>query len=170
MDRFPIETDRLVLRPFKLSDANDYFEMTRDKAIQKYLPYAYTTTIKETKQTIKQSYMKGDFIHDYYIVIESKEIHKVIGAIIATEGLEKKLEYCIMIAKEHRRKGYITEATKAFIKVLPSRSVLEYVIRSDNEASLKSVNKIENVVEMDPITDVLHKVAYYYRVFDVIVP
>lgn len=145
MGEFTIKTDRLVLRPFKLSDADSYFAMTRDRAIREYVPYACADSIEETREDISKYYSKGDLKHDYYLVIESKETHQMIGALIITQNANQEFEFCMMIAKERRRQGYITEATKAFIKILPAKSVLIWKIREDNIASLQAISKLQDI-------------------------
>lgn len=168
MSRFTIETDRLILRPFELSDADSYFAMTRDSNIREYVPYACASSIEETREDILKYYSKGDLKHDYYLVIEGKETHQMVGALIATQNQNAELEVCIMIVKEQRRKGYITEATKAFIEALPSKTCLMWKIRSDNVASLQSVSKIQGVREVTD-TKRIKEGETYFRIFKSIV-
>lgn len=168
MDEFTLKTDRLILRPFELADADSYYAMTRDKDIREYVPNACEDSIEEMTRDILIYYMNGDFVHDYYLVIESKETHQMIGALIATQNQNAELEVCIMIAKDQRRKGYITEATKAFIEALPSKTCLMWEIRSDNVASLQSVSKIQGVYEVIT-TKRIKEGETYFRIFKSIV-
>lgn len=160
MAKVIIETDRLVLRQFKSSDAGAYFKMTRDSAIKEYIPYGIPINEEDARNLIDEYYSQ----RDYYLVLENKKTHEFIGALIANQNKVSEYELCLMIATEHRNKGYITEATKAFIKNLPPRTVLIWEIRNDNEASLKAVSKIENVYEAD-IYDVEGYEEYYFREF-----
>lgn len=164
MDKFTIETDRLVLRPFELSDADSYFAMTRDKDIQKYVPYACAESIEETKGDITKYYSKGDMKHDYYFVIESKGTHQMVGALIITQNLSKEFEFCVMAAKEHRGKGYITEATKAAIKNFPAKSVLLWKIRKDNIASLRVISKLQEEYKIE-VTKSIEKEEICSKIF-----
>ncbi len=161
MAKVKIETERLVLRQFRLSDAKDYFEMTRDSAIKEYIPYGLPNSKKHAQELIKESYSQ----YEYYLVLESKETHKFVGTIMAILNEDSEYDLCLMIVSEQRGKGYLTEAIKAFIKTFPSGTVLAWEIRNDNEASLRAVYKIENVYEVDSIFNVKGYEKYYFREF-----
>lgn len=161
MARIKMETDRLLLRQFKSSDADDYFKMTRDSAIKEYIPNGLPISKKHAKELIKESYTE----YEYYLVLESKETHKFIGTIMATLNESSEYDLCLMIVAEYRGKGYITEAIKAFIKTFPPGTVFSWEIRNDNEASLQAVSKIENVYEVESIFNIKGYEKYYFREF-----
>ena len=101
-----IESERLYLRKFNLSDAEAYYQMTRDTDIQKYVEYACAPTLEETIENIDLSYSQSDFVHDYYLLLEDKNLHKIVGAILATESIDSSvLEVCILTHPEFRKKG-----------------------------------------------------------------
>ena len=155
------ESERIRLRKFVDGDLFDYYQMTRDPAIKEYVPHACPENIEEAVENIT-IYSNGDFIHDFYIVIEKKENHQMIGAIIATELLNKNLEVCMMIAPDFRRKGYMTEALKLFSSIIPRNFTLVFAIKSDNTASLNTVSKIENIREGDFSTDGITGMCYRF--------
>lgn len=161
---FLIETERLRLRAFKQSDANALFEITQDIKVKEYVPYAYTKTIKEARDNIK-CYMEGDFKNDFYIVIEEKYAKgKILGFLIATKGYNGDFfDMSLIIAKQHRKKGYMSEALKAFISFMPTNSTLFFSVREDNIPSLNTVTKIEGIQEY-PTIKYSNKV---YRVFKI---
>ena len=114
---FFIETERLNLTPFRREDSKDYFEIIRDEAIKKYVPYASAYTIESTESHIAL-YEKGDFINDFYIAIRLKKSKKIIGAIIAVRMSHCNLDISYLVHKDYRNQGYMTEAMKAFIQYL----------------------------------------------------
>ena len=71
--KYSIESTRIILRQFTLEDAEEYFLMTRDDAIQTYVPHAYLKTLTETIQCIDFYYARGDCVHDFYLIIEEKQ-------------------------------------------------------------------------------------------------
>ena len=52
MNNISIFTDRLELKPIKMADANELFKITSNKTTTKYMMYAGTEKIQETKDFI----------------------------------------------------------------------------------------------------------------------
>lgn len=142
-----VVTNRLLLRPFHMSDANAFFTMTRDIEIQQYVPFACSEFLIETKFDILTFYSKGDFVHDFYYIIENRKTHEMLGALIITQNIEKEFDMSLIIDKNHRRKGYMSEALLGFINSMQKNSVLSFVIKKTNIASLCTVQKIPNIFE-----------------------
>ena len=85
-----IYTPRLILRPFKLADAKDYYNITRDSEIKKYVSYACPDSISETIENIKSCYSQADFERDFYLIIEEKIIFVINENNISSLTLIKK--------------------------------------------------------------------------------
>lgn len=94
-----INTNRLILRPFKVEDATSFYEITQDKAIKEYVPYASPESVEESQQYIITYYANGDFIHDFYFIIELQSTHEIIGSLIVTQNLEKEFDMSLVISK-----------------------------------------------------------------------
>lgn len=148
MGKFPIETERLVLRPFKKSDAFDYLKLTLDEDIHRYVPYACPSDLKESQSNIKEYYMRADFYHDFYLVIEAKATHKMVGSLIVTQNMNHEYEMSLIISNLHRRKGYMSEALKSFIDTMPRGSELLFRIEKDNKPSYGMVSKIRGIKDI----------------------
>ena len=162
--KFSIETSRLLLRPFKMKDAHDFFNITRDDAILSYIPGCYFETLSETNQVFKDSYTKGDFKRDFYIAIEEKKSHTLVGSLIITQDC--KLSYfdsCYFIRKESRGKGFLHEALSAFLENFPiPDSTFIFQIEKDNEPSLKAIQKINGITELS--NDICIYTTFHYHV------
>lgn len=145
---YSIESERLLLRPFTIADAESYFQMTSDATIRKYVPYCWKKTLEEMKELILD-YSRGDFTRDFYVVIEDKKSHELVGAIIAVALRTKPLELdmAILIDVNHRKKGYMSEALKAFSRSVPKPAYLSFMIKEENIASLKTIAKLPNIQE-----------------------
>lgn len=143
-----ILTKRLKLRPFNAGDAEDFFYITRDSEIQKYVPYAWAKSIKETKRDIELYYSQGDFKNDFYFLLENKETKDLIGALIATRTLARKFEVALIIGKQFRRQGYMREALEGFIKNMEKGSILVFNVEEENEASIRTIQSLSRLREI----------------------
>lgn len=146
---YSIESERLLLRPFTIADAESYFQMTSDATIRKYIPYGWKKTLEEMKELILD-YSRGDFTRDFYVAIEDKKSHELVGAIISVALRTKPLELdmSILIDAKHRQKGYMSEALEAFNRSVPKPAYLSFMIKKDNIASLKTIVKLPNIQEV----------------------
>ena len=155
-----IKTKRLTLRPFSAqSDSYPYWESTHDDpAIQRYLPYATGFDIDDT-QNILSCYQNGDFLHDFYFIIEENSSKHAVGAIIATQDMysHDSLDVCYMIFKKNRGKGYANESLNAFIEyvqrnhrfrfllfeVEPSNTISNHIVSEGLQAKFLGVREDE---------------------------
>lgn len=147
---FSIETQRLLLRPFSAEDAFAYFQMTRDPEIQQYIPGACPDTLEETHHHIEDYYTKCDFKHDFYLLMEEKHSHQIVGFIEITLGPRgKDFDCCYFIHKRHRRNGYLKEMLPAFLeKVYSPGMEIYFSIESSNTPSLSFIHTMDNMSEI----------------------
>ena len=97
---FNLETDRLILRKFKIEDATDmYNNWASDNEVTKYLSWKTHLNIEETKEIIKswiENYYKSDF---YQWAIILKENNQAIGSISVVKNDDSiemvHIGYCI---------------------------------------------------------------------------
>lgn len=159
---FVIESDRLVIRQFTVEDAPAYHQMTRDKDIQIYVPYACAETYEETLETIRDYYSVTDFKYDYYLVLEEKGTGKLVGAIIATALTTSplNLDICIFTEQSMRRKGYMFEALCAFKDAIPKGTTLLFTIAHRNIASYRTVSKLIGIKDT-PFPGELSKMMHH---------
>lgn len=116
-----IETERLILRKFKITDANDvYNNWGSIKDCNKYLPWKTHENIEETKNIIKSWLIdyKCEKPIKYNYAIELKKTNEVIGAIgpVNINYKYNKIEIGYCIGKKFWNQGYATEALKILIE------------------------------------------------------
>ena len=144
-----IYTPRLILRPFKLADAKDYYNITRDSEIKKYVSYACPDSISETIENIKSCYSQADFERDFYLIIEEKETGKIIGSLSLTENFSMEYyEVCYFITSDSRNKGYMKEALSYFLNNISTEEKIIFVINENNISSLTLIKKFSNIEDV----------------------
>ncbi|MFL0269384.1 GNAT family N-acetyltransferase [Candidatus Clostridium radicumherbarum] len=114
-----IETKRLILRQFEISDANDmYKNWASDDEVTKFLTWP-THSDAEISRRVIESWMK-DYMDDknYHWCIELKSTGEAIGSIGVVDYKENieavEIGYCI--GSKYWNKGITTEALKALIQ------------------------------------------------------
>lgn len=118
-----IETERLLLRPFLLSDAEDVFEYLEEPAV-----HCFACMKLNSLEEAQEEMQKRINETEYYFAIVLKEENKVIGEIDAypeagephVDENEPKDTFspCWMLNKDYQGKGYAYEAAHAFFDYL----------------------------------------------------
>ncbi len=113
-----LETQRLILRPFRQEDIPAIVELLQDPAIARmtlYVPFPYTEEDARTWLAAQeQSRQKGT---GYTFAIVRREDGALIGAIdIRPNARHKKAGVGYWIGKPYWNQGYATEALRAIIR------------------------------------------------------
>ena len=116
-----IETQRLLLRPFRTGDAEDVLEYLRDPASDCFADMRLCS-LEEARSDMENRAEDGE----YYLAIERKEDGKVIGEIFAfpesplpdPDGVKYTYSPCWMLRPDCFGKGYAYEAAHAFVDYL----------------------------------------------------
>ncbi len=129
-----IETERLLLRPFKESDAEDVFEYLNEPAVNCFNSMKLNSIEEAKEEVIKRSSEM-----EYYFAIVLKDSGKVIGEIDAypepadEHGADSEMDTfspCWMLNKDYHGKGYAYEAAYAFFDYL-FKEFISFVKNSD---------------------------------------
>ena len=117
-----IETERLILRPFKEGDEKDVFEYLEEPAVNCFVDMKLASITEARYEVIKRSSET-----EYYFAITLKESGKVIGEINAypepadEHGATSEMDTfrpCWMLNDKYQGKGYAYEAARAFFDYL----------------------------------------------------
>lgn len=118
-----IKTERLILRPFLESDAEDVYEYLKEPAANCFACMKLNS-LSESMEAMKQRISETE----YYFAITLKENGKVIGEIEAYPETREQYEDknsvpdtfspCWMLNEKYQGKGYAFEAAKAFFDYL----------------------------------------------------
>ena len=119
---FILETDRLILRPFELSDADALFEMDKNPEVHKYLwnkPYTKIEEIQDYIKMVQQQYIDHGIGRFSTIVKETGELIGWTGIKFVTNHIENGntnfYDYGYRLNEKFWNKGYATEASKAWL-------------------------------------------------------
>lgn len=110
-----LETNRLLLRPFKRSDLEDFFEYARNPNVGPNAGWPPHKSIEDSERILKM-FIEGDEV----LAIELKANHKVIGSLglhpdkLRTTEDAKMLGY--VLSEDYWGRGITTEAAKAVIR------------------------------------------------------
>ena len=109
-----IETERLILRPIELSDAQAMFEWNSDSRVAKYMSYPCATEISQTIDFIKGTFT-DEMEWNWAFVL--KDGNKLIGSGGIGPNNEMKGYWGIgyNLHYDYWHKGYCTEAMKAIV-------------------------------------------------------
>lgn len=133
-----IETKRLILRPFRKSDARDLYEYLHTPEMNCFVSMKISDLRHAEEETEKRAKDA-----DLYLAVELKETGKVIGEIFSyAEGTDPDSEIkdnyspCWMLNPEYKRNGYGYEAAYAYIDFLfkEKRARRVYMYTEDNNA------------------------------------
>ena len=109
--KLTIETDRLILRPFELSDAKDMYERwASDEEVTKYLTWGTHQNVEATKAIVSmwvKEYEKEERIN-FAIVL--KETNELIGGIDVVGYLEGVPVIGYVLGRKYWNKGIMSEA------------------------------------------------------------
>lgn len=127
-----IETERLILRPFKQSDLDDFYEYASVEGVGEMAGWKHHEN-KEKSQSILDLFINED--KTFAIVL--KENNKVIGSLGVEEyGMEQALseffdyqgrEIGYVLSKDYWGKGLMPEAVKAAIDYLFNVQKLDFL-------------------------------------------
>ena len=136
--------ERILLRPFKEDDAEEYLNLANEETIKQYLPFASPDNLEECIELI-DNYSDLDFINDFYFVIEDKSTHRLIGALLCFRTSSFMLDTSYFIGKEFRGNGLALEVLEVFINYLSKNTVyktLFFMINNRNLSSKKIMEKL----------------------------
>lgn len=137
-----MESERLILRPVLLDDAEDMYEYTSDEETTRFL-YEPHKDLNQTKSVIANYFVK-ESIGKYAMVL--KETGKMIGAIeFRVHDYNKSGELGYTLNRHYWGKGYATEAGRVILKLAFELLDLERVFAEyevGNSASGKLLSRL----------------------------
>ena len=142
-----LETDRLILRPFCIEDAQDVFECWEsDPDVSKYMFWTSHNDINKTKCWVKKEISKKNDDDWYRWAILSKKTGALIGtSLIYLEEEYAKFEIAYNLGRKAWGFGYTTEAMHEVIKYAKEKLGIKEIMgrhAKENPASGKILRKL----------------------------
>lgn len=134
-----IETNKLILRKFEITDSENMFKnWGSDSNVTKYLSWETHKDIKDSEEIIKLWISNYEDNSVYNWVIELKEINEVIGniSVVKLENTNKSCEIGYCIGSRYWNKGITTEAFQ---------NVINYLFREVGINRICAKHDIENI-------------------------
>ena len=113
-----LKTDRLTIRNFKISDADDYLlNIGSNKLVAQYMLYPLITTIEEARDMINYFIEQDSFKNYHKYAIEYD--NRVIGTIgINVNKKHKFVELSYNLCDLYWGLGFMSEALRSFINYI----------------------------------------------------
>ena len=142
-----IECERLILRPIRVSDAEDVYDYSKRRDLTRYLlwqPHSHIGYTKEYLKYVVKQYRAGTFF-DW--AIEEKSSGRMIGtcgfASIDTRNRSAEIGY--VLNPDFHRRGYAPEAAEAVLDFgfrMLDLNRIQCRFMKGNDASLKVAEKL----------------------------
>ena len=148
--KMQIETPRLLLRPFQLSDASANFKMDSNPNVIKYLPVEPHVDIEQSIALVKNVIQQYEDFGIGRVAVELKETGEYIGWSgfkLHTDVMNNHKDFYELgyrFQEEYWGKGYATEAAKACMKYgfeVLKLDVIYAVAYANHSASLSVLKK-----------------------------
>ena len=140
-----LTSDRLLLRKFKLDDAQEMFDnWASDPKVTKYVSWQTHQNVEVTKLVIKEwveEYNNSPKTFRYAIALKSSG--SLIGSIDVVNFHDDAPEIGYCLSRKYWNNGYMTEACKTLIKYLFDIGYKKIIIRAaeKNIASIRVIEK-----------------------------
>ena len=164
-----LETERLILRPLTLADADTAYKWTGDPEVAELVSWLPHHSIDDVIEWLNEIEWKSDWsvtTNDNYIWgFILKETGELFGSggLIWEEGYQLyQVGYNIM--KTHWNRGYTTEAMKAILRFTALHFGLRKVAgghAKENHASAKVLKKLGFVYDRDDITPHVDGIRFF---------
>jgi [ribosomal protein S5]-alanine N-acetyltransferase len=158
-----LETPRLTLQPFTLEDLDDLTQLHADAEVNRYLFPTGSWSREITEDKLKRfiSTQKTYGYSKQKVTLKDGTFVGHAGLLIWPETGETELGYTFK--REHWRKGYATEVSRALVRWIFETTELNHIIAFavvENTASRKVLEKIGmTFTDSRPINNTLH--AFY---------
>lgn len=141
MNTINIETERLLLRPLAVADANDVFEWVSDERVSRYMVYTTYTSVEDVKKWL--AFVEKD-TSTYHFGFERLSDGKLIGS--GDVGPGRKNGYWgfgYNLRYDCWGNGYATEAVKAMIRYARNNFGATHFVSSHAEPNAASGHVME---------------------------
>ena len=132
MNKYNLETNRLLLRKFTLDDAQEMFNnWANDEEVTKFMTWNPHCNIEQTKTILNIWIKEYDNYQTLRYGIVLKETNELIGSIDIVDFVDNNPEIGYCLSKKYWNKGLMSEACTALINKLFQIGYKKIVIEAD---------------------------------------
>lgn len=148
MIRFPIETERLLLRPFTLDDAGELHAASGDPASLRFGgDWPRPETVEDTQRYLDRV-VAGQQARGFalWAVIE-KATSELVGdcGLFPADGVGPEVELAYGLRRDRWERGYATEAASACVRVGFDELGLERIVADVDPGNARSIRVLEKL-------------------------
>jgi [ribosomal protein S5]-alanine N-acetyltransferase len=116
-DSLTMDTQRLRLRPLRMDDAEDFFEIWSDNEAMRYFSFQPMHSIAQAEERIASKLQFSADRRDLICVVELQSTGEVVGDCALFNGVahSQRAEIGFCLKRKHWGNGYMVEATAALI-------------------------------------------------------
>jgi ribosomal-protein-alanine N-acetyltransferase len=141
-----VETKRLILRKFMLSDVKDYHQILKNRSVYEWLGKGAEKTEEQVKKIIKYDldHWENHQLGTWAVIL--KETNELIGHCgFGMIKAHNQYELLYAFSPEFWGKGYATEAGKASLKWLKNHTSIKSIIALSYPNNQRSIHVIEKL-------------------------
>jgi RimJ/RimL family protein N-acetyltransferase len=115
--QLPIETERLVLRPHRMTDLDDLAAFHGDPDVVRFVPWPVRDRAA-TEETLRVKLTQAELLaHGQWLVlaVEVRETGTVVGEVLLKWASDRQGEIGFAFARSHQGHGYAAEAATAML-------------------------------------------------------
>lgn len=138
-----IETERLLLRPFSLKDAEALFDIIGDKITNRFLPMFPPKDVGEAEEILRERYLPDAARPNravYAVTLKSDET--LVGYVTVSDGESRDLGYAVK--REYWHRGIAAEAASAVSEAM-KRSGVPYLTATHDVNNPRSGNVMRTI-------------------------
>ncbi|HEY3365133.1 MAG TPA: GNAT family N-acetyltransferase [Symbiobacteriaceae bacterium] len=115
----PLETERLILRPFEITDAGTVRQLAGDREVAATtvnIPHPYPEGAGEQFVAFTREAAAGGFGYTYAVVRKSDGILVGCIGLVGTNSVHRRAELNYWIGRPYWRQGYASEAARRMVQ------------------------------------------------------
>lgn len=144
LNKLPIETERLIIRPFENSDLSPFLEFMLDEESTRHLAFSNDQKTKEGAKLLFEyvinSYKSDNPIES--LAVCTKNDNRYVGSVGFSPYEDKVYECYYSINKEFWRQGYAKEAMIGLLKIVEPGQIIRAHCSPENLPSHKTAEAI----------------------------
>jgi len=113
-----LQTERLIIRPWQRSDANEMFEYASDHEVTRLAMWRKHTSVEESIRDIAEAICRYEKHSWMYLGIEHRADRKFIGSVgfVEWNRTDQRAELAFALNRNYWNRGIMTEACRAVLQ------------------------------------------------------